>query len=758
MKRIILFILLIANIGAFAQYKYSEFPKSDTLHDSTLFAISQYMGKKISNPAVDSFKTYAIYWKDVRALGLDTSGVALYPIINTKIGGSGTSGYLPKFTASGTVGNSLIRDNGSNVGINTAANNSFLVLAEGGKLISIGAINNKVSSGSEDLFGISSTVTGTSSDANTTFYGISGSVQSATHTGVNIGVYGGGVVTGGSKNIGGSFEASGGSANYGVRLKDGTEAVGRKLQCKTVDGDANWVNDSSAYKQDRLTGTGFVKSTNGVVSYDNSTFTPTSRTLSINGTTYDLSANRSWTISSGGTTPKTIYVVDSLNGGRDASGDGTMAKPFATPYYGQQAANNRGFMTVSCFGSFTPTRSLGGVDSLTWQLNNSLFTVSSVSGTYLFDFTGTTTPITILGNATIKCSNAKGFYNNPTTQNDYVNVYWVDNTSTANSIVTGNASGTNESIINAEMITNSGTGYNIYIVAGNPSYFTINCPYVYRTNASNSNIYFDQSGARITINGNLINTTAGNIFAHSGFSYLIVNGNIKSTNVGTIGNGLAGNQSFVQNGKLEGSFSVYGVFVLNGYYVGGTFTTGTGSATFNGASSGNLTVASDSKCILNSQSSFYLTSSSAGICVFNGGLASLTDIYGTVYVNNYVNTSYLYVRGSAKLILNAVLTGDDNTKPCIYCVATGTIELGSLAVLTGTSNTGINFLGNATLITNGTPRILTANSCFNTGGNTVTWYNYGSIYSKYTYAGGGTVTQVVTLNGGQINADINFIK
>jgi hypothetical protein len=52
-------------------------------------------------------------------------------------------------------------------------------------------------------------------------------------------------------------------------------------------------------KQDALSGTGFVKSTAGVISYDASTYTPTSRTLTINGVGYDLSADRSWTISTG---------------------------------------------------------------------------------------------------------------------------------------------------------------------------------------------------------------------------------------------------------------------------------------------------------------------------------------------------------------------------------------------------------------------------------------------------------------------------
>jgi hypothetical protein len=47
---------------------------------------------------------------------------------------------------------------------------------------------------------------------------------------------------------------------------------------------------------------GFLKwsTTSSIWTFDNSTYVPTSRTLTINGVTYDLSANRSWTISSSG--------------------------------------------------------------------------------------------------------------------------------------------------------------------------------------------------------------------------------------------------------------------------------------------------------------------------------------------------------------------------------------------------------------------------------------------------------------------------
>lgn len=47
---------------------------------------------------------------------------------NGKVGGSGTTNYVSKFTASGTIGNSQIFDNGTDVGIRTASPSSTLEL------------------------------------------------------------------------------------------------------------------------------------------------------------------------------------------------------------------------------------------------------------------------------------------------------------------------------------------------------------------------------------------------------------------------------------------------------------------------------------------------------------------------------------------------------------------------------------------------------------------------------------------------------
>lgn len=55
---------------------------------------------------------------------------------------------------------------------------------------------------------------------------------------------------------------------------------------------ASWEDESG------LDGVGFVKANGTAISYDNSTYVPTTRTITINGVSQDLSSNRSWTVNS----------------------------------------------------------------------------------------------------------------------------------------------------------------------------------------------------------------------------------------------------------------------------------------------------------------------------------------------------------------------------------------------------------------------------------------------------------------------------
>lgn len=60
---------------------------------------------------------------------------------------------------------------------------------------------------------------------------------------------------------------------------------------------ADWATFNA--KQAALSGTGFVKIVGSTISYDNTSYTPTSRLLTINGVAYDLTSDRSWTITPG---------------------------------------------------------------------------------------------------------------------------------------------------------------------------------------------------------------------------------------------------------------------------------------------------------------------------------------------------------------------------------------------------------------------------------------------------------------------------
>lgn len=58
-------------------------------------------------------------------------------IFNSKIGGSGTTNYLSKFTGASTLGNSLIYDNGTNVGIGTASPSEKLHVVGNGYFVPV---------------------------------------------------------------------------------------------------------------------------------------------------------------------------------------------------------------------------------------------------------------------------------------------------------------------------------------------------------------------------------------------------------------------------------------------------------------------------------------------------------------------------------------------------------------------------------------------------------------------------------------------
>jgi hypothetical protein len=71
-----------------------------------------------------SADTVALATRAWRQKGIDS-------VANVRVGGSGTTNYVPKFTASGTIGNSQIIDDGTNVAIGTTSFNNKLTVKGG---------------------------------------------------------------------------------------------------------------------------------------------------------------------------------------------------------------------------------------------------------------------------------------------------------------------------------------------------------------------------------------------------------------------------------------------------------------------------------------------------------------------------------------------------------------------------------------------------------------------------------------------------
>lgn len=272
--------------------------------------------------------------------------------VSGAIGGSGTTNYVAKFTASGTIGNSLLQDDGSGIGINNAPQSNYKVYINSDKIVGLQAVNNAASG--TNNFGLAGSATNANSASN---IGVFGSALLSTG-GTNLGVRGQAasqavtsstsIVAAGS-NIGGFFQAneSSGTAyglvatadatsnqasatfigaliradnagtKYAVQLVDGTEGTGKFLKSITSDGKANWASltyaDLASMTSAQLasiisdeTGTGFL-----VFSTSPSLTTPSlgvATATSINGNVFSGAIAATWSLSNN----KTFSVSNSL--------------------------------------------------------------------------------------------------------------------------------------------------------------------------------------------------------------------------------------------------------------------------------------------------------------------------------------------------------------------------------------------------------------------------------------------------------------
>ena len=117
---------------------------------------------------------------------------------------------------------------------NAPLSNSKFYVAAGATIYGINVTN---TNSAGITFGVRTETSGANALEN---LGVGGYAKNSTT--LNTGVAGSATTATVGKNVGGAFTAALGATNYSVQLKDGTEAVGKVLQCMDSNGAANWVS------------------------------------------------------------------------------------------------------------------------------------------------------------------------------------------------------------------------------------------------------------------------------------------------------------------------------------------------------------------------------------------------------------------------------------------------------------------------------------------------------------------------------------
>jgi hypothetical protein len=168
---------------------------------------------------------------------------ANWTTFNNKIGGSGTANYVSKFTASGTIANSLIQDNGTTAAIGAAPSSTFMLGVTGSAGVFYGIYGlSTFTGGIGGVFVGTNGVKGNGGGNGTTAVSRGGEF-SAYDSVTNIGVFGSASINsyGAVTNIGGQFVASDATNNYALQLIDGSEGIGKFLKDVTGNGNSNWA-------------------------------------------------------------------------------------------------------------------------------------------------------------------------------------------------------------------------------------------------------------------------------------------------------------------------------------------------------------------------------------------------------------------------------------------------------------------------------------------------------------------------------------
>ena len=173
------------------------------------------------------------------------------------VSGSGTTNYVSKFTGTSAIGNSLIQDDGTTVGLGIAPNAGVKLYVSSSAMTAVAGITSLSGSqgvtGSSNGIGVGTNVgsKGSAAFSTATNVGVQGESTGGTlsyggefngsnGSNYSIGVIASGLSTGGTIALGGYFYATGGLSNYSLRLQDGTQGIGKVLTSMTANGDAQW--------------------------------------------------------------------------------------------------------------------------------------------------------------------------------------------------------------------------------------------------------------------------------------------------------------------------------------------------------------------------------------------------------------------------------------------------------------------------------------------------------------------------------------
>ena len=615
-----------------------------------------------------------------------------FAVFNAKVGGSGTTNYLSKFTGTGTIGNSQTQDNGANIAVNGAIVSAYkfaVYSTTAGENYNI--YGNTTVNGAVGVAGVNQGV------GASTNYGTSGTAQSS--TALNIGVYG--QATGASaENVGGKFSAILATANYSVQLQDGTEGIGKVLTSMTADGKAQWAALSTNIPQANKI---YVDSINGVNSTGRGNINNPYLTVEYaladitnTGTVTATTTNLSATLTAVSSTANIVI-------GQFITGTGI---PYGSTVISK--TSNTIVLSKTCTASATITATwytiyeINTNGSVTWVSNWEKEGFIFNLGTSVVTFSG------IVFNITVERK----------TPRQILGGYWRGNNSISRLMSSDYVSSSCDIFIN--ILDYYSIGVNTQIrLASAVSYqrLTVNCPvfdarfgivasingnncnwngYKYGLlggityagifascggletpssidaiiNSTNSEGYINEyikgqinnsSAAGFVLNGNVIGTTM-TFTTGQYYKETVVNGNINATTINTTGASGGG-----YNGSIIFNGGTYGAVVNT--KTNGLLTITSLSGTYNGSSTSKAVI-----CNANTASNLFT------------GITSIT-LSGTAQCNVIDNTIYYGTPGSSNYVCglnigSGTLLKINNNLQCIFTATmAGTIELNSASTM-----------------------------------------------------------------------------